>query len=1156
MARYALVVGIPQYCSPLKNLDKTTTDAEAVARLLESHGDFTEVIRFPSRRNRETQKREMSVKPVTGNELGQAIQTLLIQAERSDALIYFTGHGITVSGNLGQQRGYLATSDCEIEAQGDQIINQKHGIPLDELNALIGKSELSSLIVLFDCCHSGYFLERNLIEQTFNSFSAQRDYYLITACRSFQTAKALKSEKNSVFTGALLRGLAAENADSERRISGDRLFDFISRELRGSTQEPIRLGWGRSLVLVTHPPLAAPPQLNVDSKPDFNRENPYLGLRAFESAEGDYFFGRVLAVRALLDCLKDGRFLGVIGRSGCGKSSLVKAGLLPELKRDRLPGSSEWPVAVFTPGAHPLEALQKVLEQQPNNQPFLLFIDQFEEVFTLCESEAERKEFISRMTEEATSAERFTRVIVAMRGDFLDRCALYHETADLINRTRTTTYFVTPLTFEELHAAIEEPAKKHGVSFETGLVSQIIEDVMDQPGGLPLLQYALAELWRVCLTDANYSEFQLTFQGYKAIGGVKGALEKRADDLYQNLAPADKDFMRRLFLNLVQPGEDQEATRRRASWQDLQIEADSEEQLLRVTRQLASQEQRLIITDENTVEVAHEALLTEWKRLGNWIEQERENLRLRRRLKAECEEWERNSQPDGLLLSDTWLVAINDWEKKTSPRLSAVEREFLRDSLEKREREVQDKLGKERELREAAEARAIAELEKAIEADARAKVETEKAKEEKARTKAEVHKNRWLIVAIASLAGIATLAIVLKQEAELGEAAVTKNLISRPQYLLEKSYQIEALVETINALKVLQDKQSKVPPELQKVISGVLERNRLEGHSEEVNDASFSPNGELIASGGNDKTVKVWGKNGKFQTEFKHEDGVWGVSFSPNNRTIAAGDADGIIKIWDIKTGSTIQTLKSQGVDKDKDSVSQVIFSPDGELIASAHTDRTIKLWRVSDNTLLHTFEPHKQKVEGVSFIADGNMIASASTDGTVKLWRVADFKLLHTFEVNEGTVYEASFSPDGKTLASASKNGTIQIWSLDPKYLLIKSFQAHSKAVYGLSFSPDGKWLVSAGKDKLVKLWRSSDYQQVQVFEGHNAEVNRVKFSPNSQIIISASRDSTVRLWDINPIAIASDITNDALKITCGSISNYLEYNSKIPQAERSLCK
>lgn len=257
MARYALVVGIPEYQRPLAPLSKTTNDAEAVAQLLEQYGNFQEVKRLPARWNQAKNCYEVEARGVTGTELGQALRTLLLeQAVKSEVLIYFTGHGFTVSDYLGQSKGYLATSDCAIEVEGNQIIEQRRGIALDSLNHLIRASDLSSLVVLLDCCHGGYFLERNLVEQTLTTFSSKKDYYLITASRGFE--QAYVGEQHSVFTEALLQGLSPDNAGSDGQITGDRLFDFISTALKGSGQEPIRMGWGRPIALVTYPPESQP----------------------------------------------------------------------------------------------------------------------------------------------------------------------------------------------------------------------------------------------------------------------------------------------------------------------------------------------------------------------------------------------------------------------------------------------------------------------------------------------------------------------------------------------------------------------------------------------------------------------------------------------------------------------------------------------------------------------------------------------------------------------------------------------------------------------------------------------------------------------------------------------------------------------------------
>ena len=274
MARYALIVGIAQYGTKgLPQLEKPTADAEAVAQVLEQYGNFTEVQRLPSRINPETKKREMVNQPVTAKELWQAIETLLNeQARNNDALIYFTGHGLKVEGRSGKARGYLATSDCQIKAdviksEGNKdeprIIEVQSAILFDDLNDLISKSELSSLVVLLDCCHSGNFIERNLITNSFGS-SLEKDYYLIAACRGFQKGKARRSEAHSVFTGAVLKSLSPENAGSDGQVTGDRLFDCIGRELKQSGQEPLRMGWGGSITVVSYAegdrsPVSAPP---------------------------------------------------------------------------------------------------------------------------------------------------------------------------------------------------------------------------------------------------------------------------------------------------------------------------------------------------------------------------------------------------------------------------------------------------------------------------------------------------------------------------------------------------------------------------------------------------------------------------------------------------------------------------------------------------------------------------------------------------------------------------------------------------------------------------------------------------------------------------------------------------------------------------------
>jgi len=1181
MARYALIVGIAQYgAKGLAQLEKTTTDAEAVAQVLEQYGNFTEVKRLPSRINSETKKRAMVNQPVTANELWQAIETLLNeQARNNEALIYFTGHGLKAEGRSGKPRGYLATSDCQIKAdviksEGNKdeprITEVQGGVAFDDLNDLISKSELSSLVILLDCCHSGNFIESNLIKHSFG-ISLEKDYYLIAACRGFQTGKALKSEAHSVFTGALLRGLRAENASSDGEISCDRLYDYISRELRGASQQPLKLGWGTSIILVNHPLAIAPP---VDEVPAaqavVNRDNPYLGLMAFDADKKDYFFGRKAAVRGIGERLSKSRFLAVIGPSGCGKSSLVKAGVLPELKRDLIPDSSQWEVKIFTPGRYPLEELEQALASRESGKTFLLFIDQFEELFTLGSDESQQREFISKITEEATKIDGDTRVIVAIRGDFLDRCARYQETANLINCTQPTTYVVTPMTTAELTEAIEQPAEKHAIAFESGLVEQIIIDVVNQAGALPLLQYALAELWRVCVTDSNQRPTQLTFEGYKQIKGVKGALEKRADELYQSLAEADQKFVRCLFLELVQLGENQEVTRRHPSWQDLLDKADSQEQLERVTRQLASWNQRLIITDENKVEVAHEALLSEWRRLREWIEDNRDNIRLERRLEGDCQEWNKQNRSEGLLLTGTWLAAIDDWVNKDNPRLSLLESEFLRESLGRRDREIQEQLEQERQLRELAEAKAkaeaekaeeeraktIAQMEKAMAAEDKAKAEAAKARAMEEKAKIQKQKNIWLSLALGGLATVTALSISLKQQAEQRERATLEALMLKPTQLLEFADQIGALIESIKVLKSLKTVGGYKPEAIarlhKEVISAVLQINRLDGHSQQILDIAISPDNQLIASASMDKTVKVWTREGKLLKTISHKDNVWTVDFSPNSQSLASGSRDGIVKIWSIKDNfKTKLEIKPNQLNY----VLKVRFSPDGKTIATANWDNSVKLWRLADGKLLGEFKGHSRPLENISFSPDGKILASTGWDHKIQLWNVVSRKLYRTLAGHTDVVYGLSFSHDGKTIASASRDQTVKVWNVtDGK--LKRTLKGHQNGVNGVLFSSDNQLIISGSEDKTIKIWRAADGTNITSFK-NPTPIYSLAFSPKG-LMVASGDDYSITLWSLYPKP--SDVYNydidSLLKSGCDWLHNFLKNNSKLSQEERQLCK
>ena len=1092
MTRYALVIGISQYQRRDK-LPKATQDAEAMAQLLTDPGDY-EVTRLPWRFNEAQGCKEMIAATVEGKQLEEELRTFLLQRTQGhEALIYFTGHGLVKPSKSGKPKGYLVASD-------------EDNFDLDSLNELILESSLSNLVVLLDCCHSGNFIEANIFKNTLTAFTAQKDYYFITASRGFEESFAVASDKHSIFTQALLDGMSRERADEKGRISGDRLFDYISQAPTVSGQEPIRLGWGKSLILIKYP-------VEKQTAVAFNNQNPYRGLQPFEFEQADYFKGRETAVRVLIDRLENNRFLAVIGASGCGKSSLVKAGLLPQLKKS----NNKLQIECMKPGDRPLTELQEILMQRhQQSQPYILFIDQFEEVFTLCKDETERRDFIRAVTAEATIPDRKTRVIITIRSDFIERCADYQEAATLINRDLATTYFVKKLELKELLEAIEEPARKNGVSFEPGLVSQIVNDVEDQPGALPLLQFALKALWQDCIEKSTSEQRLLTKTHYNEIGGVEGALNQQANFVYERLmSDAEKESVKDLFMELVKVEENQPVTRRRVTMESLVAIGNSQEQLQkqqqrqRVLGKLVNQ--RLIVTDENTlkvatVEVAHEALLSEWSLLKEWIDDNRDNIRLKYRLEEARQEWQSFNESDDLLLIGPRLTLFEEWQERSKYEISALDAKFLQKSWEKRDREeqakkreIQDKLEQEQKLRELAEARE---------------------RVQKQRT--------WLAIAslitmtfLTMLAGTAWINAEKDKILALSQASEAKFILNRNS--------LDPLVEALKAgtrLKQIgwvpgnKEVREQVMETLTQAVYWVRERDRLQAHNNVVQSVSFSSDGKMLASASFDHTVKLWKleKDGSIRNpenpiSLDHEKTVSSVTFSPNSQTIASASYDTTVKLWN-QDGTLKYPLPHNN------SVYSVTFISN-DTIATGDKSGTVTFWKSTNGKKIgKPFRAHQDKVFDLKFNKEKNILATACVDGTVKLWKLAPKLQLNPKPIilKHGTrVDSVSFSPDSQMIATASQDKIVKFWKLDGT--LLSNLTINGKSGFtSVSFSPDNKTIATANFDGKVQLWERNEkkIQEIETISGPTTRVKSVSFSKNGDILASASADTTVRLWQV----------------------------------------
>jgi len=850
---------------------------------------------------------------------------------------------------------------------------------------------------------------------------------------------------------------------------------------------------------------------------------PYRGLFAFQEKDAAFFFGREQVTQELLVAVKQKPLVAVIGASGSGKSSVVFAGLVPRLRqelgsRNVIQQDSFSPYIVsFRPGNNPFEALATGLVQcsaiaqlislhlskkicsptLPENQidpsislelerllrqdkqglynliqwvrqensvmRLILIADQFEELYTLC-PDTDRQAFLDSILNAVRSAPAFT-LILTLRADFCGYALAYRPLSDAL---QGAIQFLGPMNNEELQDTIIKPAIKKQVRLEHGLIQKLIYAMNEQPGRLPLLEFALTQLW------STQREGLLTHQAYGQIGGVEEALANHAELVYAQLSEEDQQRSQRIFIQLVQPGEGTEDSRRSATRDDVQ--ADNWDLVVR----LASS--RLVVTNHNdstgeeTVEIVHEALIRDWKRLRNWMQLDREFRLWQEQLRANRIQWERSNQDEGALLRGKPLSDAEYWYLNRSDELSSGTREFIQQSITLRDRDL----------------------------------------------KSQKRRRRLTIAGLTSgLVGALILAGVAWGQWQNSARSEIKAIGASSEALFVSNNKLDALIEAIRAWQKLRmiggtdaETKTQVDSILRQAVYGVLEYNRLSLHRDEVKSVAFRPDGNTIASGSSDKTIKLWKRDGTLIATINgHSDKIWQAVFSPDGQLIASASKDKTIKLWKIEAGGTSVLLTT--LIGHHDVARGVAFSPDSQMLASASDDKTVKLWKL-DGTLITTLVGHTAVVNGVAFSPDGQMIASASDDKTVKVWK-RDGTLITTLKGHTDIVNKVAFSPDNQMLASASWDKTIKLWKLETGKMptLLTTLTGHSEVVYGVAFSPDSQTLASGSWDKTVKLWKR-DGTLIETLSGHSDRVWGVAFSPDGENLASASDDKTVKLWKL----------------------------------------
>jgi WD40 repeat protein/energy-coupling factor transporter ATP-binding protein EcfA2 len=893
--------------------------------------------------------------------------------------------------------------------------------------------------------------------------------------------------------------------------------------------------------------------------------NPFPGLRPFEATETHLFFGRDGQSEELLRRLRRTRFLAVVGTSGSGKSSLVRAGLLPALKGGLMASAgSDWRIAILRPGNDPIGNLARALASplvlgsrdeknvgmqeilaettlrrsslglaelvartrtklDAGGQPLfhdyenlLIVVDQFEEIFRfkqLIEEEKSNEDaaaFVKLLLEAVRQPEGKVYVVLTMRSDFLGDCAQFQELPEAINDGQ---YLIPRMTRDERRSAIAGPVAVGEGSISEPLVNQLLNDVGDNPDQLPIMQHALMRTWEYWLGHRSDGE-PIDIPDYNAIGGMAEALSRHADEAYEELSKAQEVIAEKLFKGLTERGADNREVRRPMEVREVCELTGADEAVVVAVVEVFRRKGRsflmppptdaltgapIPLTRDSLIDISHESLIRNWRRLKDWAVEEVQSARIYRRL-AEAAVLHREGEEG--LLQDPGLQIGLDWREKNNPNHVWARRYHPEFAL------AMNLLDKSQAARDAQIA------------DARA------------RHTREIKRTRItaLILGLAFLLSLGMGALVYraKREAE-DEKKHAQELAqeSKEQFYIADTNQAGRAFEDNNfprGVELLEDHmpyadEGVAPAYAWYCLWHLYHKERatfsvpmVGAAAVGVNSVAFSPDGKTLATGCRDGAVKLWdaASRQELATLIGHSASVHAVAFSPDGKTLATACEDKTVRLWDVASHQELVALTGH-----TDGIYTVAFSPDGKTLATGSTDLTVKLWDAASHRELATLKGHIDGVFAVAFSPDGRTLATGSEDYTVKLWDVASHRELATLKGHEGTIYGVAFSPDGRTLATGSEDYTIKLWDVASRREL-DTLKGHTDDVDSVAFSPDGRTLASSSDDGTVKLWDVTSHQEPATLTGHTDSVFTVVFSPDGRTLATSSDDGTAKLWDV----------------------------------------
>jgi WD40 repeat protein/energy-coupling factor transporter ATP-binding protein EcfA2 len=881
---------------------------------------------------------------------------------------------------------------------------------------------------------------------------------------------------------------------------------------------------------------------------------PFRGLLPFREEDAAFFFGRESFTDDLVSAVERHSFVAVVGPSGSGKSSVVRAGLLPSLRKGT--GNLVWEIVTLVPTERPFrslagvlapllwpeqqwyeraksantlsrevadgsfelrDAINRVLDLQPGTDRILIVVDQWEELYVLCRDPSNTRRFIDVLLE--LTKENPVTVVMTVRGDFFGQVLEYRP---LVDRLRDALVQLGPMTGDELRSAIERPAAKVGLSLEAGLDHRILDDVGSEPAQLPLMEFVLKGLW-----DERRSG-QLTNAAYDSMGGIKGAIATRAEQIFKNLRDPDQSLVRSMFIQLVRVGDESDDTRRRARVSTLGEDTKP------LIRQLV--DERLLVTgrdeasQDEIVEVAHEALIRHWKRLSVWVNEARSFLHWRRSLEPFLDAWRKD--PSAVLRGGL-LAEAERWLTERKEDLDDIERQFIEASIHLRQRDEQEKEQRQRQQHE--------QERKRHELEIRAK--------EKAKMAARLLRLTLLagiVAVIAIILGVLAEwqrrdAVVARRRADIAREAaiITNEKLEETTERLRKQHEITHAQTLAFASETLRSQPENTHLSVLLAVESMRRTGSLEAdetlrralsllprpiaiiETPDVTSAVLNADGSLVAIASSQGT-SIWAVRTQKPLTILGQDDEWvsSVQFSPNGKYLAKAlyTTERVLSIWEWREGKWVFAFSISGQSKAE-------FGPKSKLLATGG-EKIGQVWDLESRTKVGDFTHNDAEIRQIEFNPSGTLIAIRPGYRIVR----HDNSTTHIPTTNVGIFR----SENGTPVATLEHGTSVVDIAFSPKEDIVVTFGGKEAKVWdatngelrwsrkinasgeSVAFDPGGNQIATLGYDDVVRFWQSSDGRELsRLYVGPEASYI-LEYSHANQIFASVTKNDTARLWNV----------------------------------------